>query len=68
MPNQDGSGPQGQGSGKGKGAGQGRGRASGPGPGGFCVCPDCGEKVPHQQGKPCYGQKCPKCGKAMVRE
>ncbi len=52
--------------------GQGRGRMGGnqqgAGPGGNCVCPNCGEKVPHQQGVPCYGVNCPKCGTKMQRE
>ena len=42
--------------------------AAGQGRGGNCVCPSCGEKVPHQSGTPCYDQKCPKCGEAMMRE
>jgi len=38
------------------------------GPGGFCVCPACGTKIPHQRGIPCYQQKCPKCGQRMIRQ
>jgi hypothetical protein len=38
------------------------------GPGGYCLCPECGNKVKHVAGKPCYDQKCPKCGAALVRE
>lgn len=57
-----------RGQGKKDGTGRGRGGGSTPGPGGNCICPDCGEKIPHQRGVPCYGQQCPKCGKAMVRE
>ena len=34
---------------------------------GECVCPQCGEKTPHQRGVPCLQQKCSKCGAAMVR-
>lgn len=53
------------------GAGRGgRGRQPGGfglGPGGECVCPSCGNKVPHQAGVPCYTVKCPKCGSPMVR-
>ena len=50
-----------------------RGRGSQPGgfglgPGGYCVCPQCGERIPHQRGVPCYTQNCPKCGSRMVRE
>ncbi len=61
--------------GSGRGCGQGRGRGSGQGggfghrgPGGNCVCPDCGEKVPHKRGVPCVDMKCPKCGASMIRE
>ncbi len=69
-----GGGGQGQGRGQGKG-GRGRGspgQGAGPGRGSqgapaFCVCPACGEKVPHRQGVPCNEMTCPKCGKAMVR-
>jgi hypothetical protein len=66
-----GGGGGGFGQGPGGGApGQGRGRGGGfrPGPGGMCVCSTCGEKVPHQQGVPCFDMKCPKCGAAMIRE
>lgn len=67
---------QGQGQGRGQGGG-GRGRGQGgqgmgmgrgvQGPPAFCVCPDCGEKVPHRQGVPCVNMTCPKCGHSMVR-
>ena len=49
----------------------GRGRQPhgfGLGPGGFCVCPVCGTKIPHQRGIPCYQQRCPKCGQRMIRQ
>lgn len=67
------SGVMGRGMGKGPrggGAGRGRGRMGGfgGGPGGNCVCPNCGEKVPHIAGRPCYDEKCPKCGTPMRRE
>ena len=72
MPRGDGTGQQGQGSGRGNGTGArggGRGRRDGfaAGPDGDCVCPNCGQKVTHQLGKPCLEQKCPKCGAAMTR-
>jgi len=38
------------------------------GPSGSCVCPKCGQRVPHERGVPCTKQKCPGCGAAMVRE
>ncbi len=60
--------PMGSGKGMG-GAGRGGfGRRGGLGPGGYCVCPACGEKVPHRPGVPCRTVKCPKCGTPMVRE
>ena len=65
---------QGKGQGRGLGRGQGRGRGMmggnrpGAGPTGYCICPDCGEKVAHQTGVPCYSIKCPKCSTAMMRE
>ena len=67
---------QGRGAGRGRGGGgrsqdsgkRGRGGGFAAGSGGFCVCPNCGEKAPHELGSPCYEQKCPKCGTAMTRE
>jgi Pyruvate/2-oxoacid:ferredoxin oxidoreductase delta subunit len=35
---------------------------------GYCVCPNCGTKVAHVQGQPCYKTKCPNCGATMTRE
>ncbi|MFX1260240.1 MAG: hypothetical protein ACFFAN_20510 [Promethearchaeota archaeon] len=55
------------GGGRGRG---GRGAMGGPyaaGPGGECVCPNCGQRISHQAGVPCYNQSCPKCGTKMVR-
>jgi hypothetical protein len=66
MPGRDGTGPRGQGPGTGRGGG--RGGGFGAGPGGVCVCPNCGQKVPHQLNTPCYELKCPKCGSPMTRE
>lgn len=65
---------QGRGQGVGQGRGQGRGRGSmggnrpGAGPAGYCICPNCAEKIEHQQGVPCYSVKCPKCSAEMMRE
>ncbi len=80
MPRGDGTGPRGQGPGTGRGIGRGgvsrgqgvggRGQGGGfaAGPEGYCICPNCGEKVSHQLGTPCYEQSCPKCGTTMTRE
>jgi hypothetical protein len=38
------------------------------GTGGFCVCPKCGERIPHQRGVPCQKERCPECGAKMLRE
>lgn len=74
MPRGNGKGPLGQGRGsgrgKGQGQGQGKGRMGGPfaaGPGGNCVCPSCGETIPHVPGQPCNQLSCPKCGALMTR-
>jgi predicted amidophosphoribosyltransferase len=40
----------------------------GMGSGGFCVCPKCGQKIPHQRGVPCQQERCPQCNVKMVRE
>ncbi|NLN60371.1 MAG: hypothetical protein GX147_06655 [Deltaproteobacteria bacterium] len=63
-------GGMGQGGGRGRG-GQRAGRAGGmfaAGSGGFCVCPQCGKKEPHEQGMPCFQRRCPDCGVNMIRE
>jgi len=56
--------------GAGQGTGRGRlgGNRAGAGPGGNCICPNCGTRVPHEVGTPCYERRCPKCGTAMRRE
>ena len=64
MPWGDGRGPQGQ---RGLRGGRFAGNRPGAGPGGFCICPNCGTKVAHQRGVPCYTVSCPKCGTRMVR-
>ena len=62
-------GGQGSGAGFGTGRGTGRGRGRGGlGSGGFCICPKCGERFPHQQGAPCLDERCRNCGAALVRE
>lgn len=61
---------RGQGRGTGRGGGRGPGRMGGSkaaGPGGACTCPNCGHKVQHGTGQPCYEIKCPKCGTKMAR-
>jgi hypothetical protein len=75
MPFGDGTGPRGQGSagqgsgfGSGKGKGRMRGNNSGLGTGGYCICPNCQNRIVHQRGNPCYALNCPKCGAQMVRE
>jgi hypothetical protein len=69
MPRGDGRGPLGGQAGSG-GMGRGRGRGqggAGMGQGGFCVCPQCGKKIPHSQGVPCNSISCPSCNINMVR-
>ena len=42
--------------------------AKGGGPGGYCACPKCGYKIPHERGVPCSTLECPKCKINLVRE
>ena len=42
--------------------------ASGGGPGGYCYCPQCEYKTPHQRGIPCSQLSCPKCKIKLIRK
>ncbi len=68
MPGGDGTGPMGPGRRGGGFFRRGFGRRGVAGPEGFCVCPSCGEKVPHTPAQPCNQVTCPKCGAKMTRE
>ena len=69
---QGGGGGQGMGGGRGLGGGGRRPTSRPPGTtsatDGFCVCSQCGQRVPHELGQPCFKQKCPQCGASMNRE
>ncbi|MFP4051763.1 MAG: 4Fe-4S binding protein [Thermoplasmata archaeon] len=45
-----------------------KGRRSNGGSSNSCVCPNCGEKVPHQRGVSCNKHQCPSCGTRMIRD
>ncbi len=40
----------------------------GMGSGGYCVCLKCGYRKRHEVGVPCMEEKCPHCGKVLMRE
>ncbi len=40
----------------------------GMGSGGYCICVACGTRTPHRRGVPCREERCPNCGKVMLRE
>jgi len=42
--------------------------ATGQGPGGYCVCPQCGYKIPHERGMPCSSLQCPNCKIPLERQ
>ena len=44
------------------------GQTQGMGIGGYCICPKCDYRAPHQRGIPCQDQRCPKCGAKLMRE
>ena len=58
----------GGGQGLGRGGGRGRNNGGAFGVGGYCVCAQCGEKIPHQRGIKCTSLQCPKCGRQLIRE
>ncbi|MHA1973309.1 MAG: 4Fe-4S binding protein [Candidatus Hodarchaeales archaeon] len=58
----------GRGNRRGTGGGGGRMGRYGMGAGGYCICSNCGTRVPHQRGMPCIEQVCPKCGFKMDRD
>ena len=69
MPRNDGADPADERSGSDRrGRGRMRGDRAGAGPAGNCVCPRCGERVPHKAGSPCNRTVCPECGMTMTRE
>jgi predicted amidophosphoribosyltransferase len=38
------------------------------GRGGDCICLGCGRRIHHHAGVRCIEERCPHCGKALVRE
>ena len=69
---------RGRGYGRGPGGRRGRGRRGQPsadevrsdtaGSPSYCLCAECGQRVPHERGAPCRTLRCPKCGGVMARE
>jgi len=49
------------------GKGGNRGDKPGSGPGGYCVCRNCGYRLPHIVNRPCNQMYCPKCGSPMTK-
>ncbi|HUW71974.1 MAG TPA: cation diffusion facilitator family transporter [Candidatus Humimicrobiaceae bacterium] len=43
-------------------------KAAGEGPGGYCVCPECDYKIPHERGVPCSTLECPNCKIKLIRK
>ncbi|OQX70766.1 hypothetical protein B6D52_03510 [Candidatus Parcubacteria bacterium 4484_255] len=43
-------------------------QAQGKGPEGYCKCPQCGYKIKHKRGTPCFKLKCPNCNINLERE
>jgi len=35
---------------------------------GYCICIKCNKRIAHTRGVPCRENKCPDCGKVMLRE
>lgn len=66
MPGGDGRGPYGDG--LGRGAKKMRQNQSVVGAVGECVCPNCGNKIPHKRAVPCNQIVCPNCGIKMIRK
>lgn len=65
-----GAGRRSRGGGRGRRCGAGADEVGGPfagGPADYCVCLNCGEKLPHTPGQPCSQMACPKCGLKMTR-
>lgn len=43
-------------------------KAIGDGPGGYCACPKCDYKAPHERGVPCSTLECPNCNINLTRK